>query len=208
MALSNGNNRQDGSVKFLTYRTTDKNKVEIEPCFETSEKVDGVWTVTGTFTRFSGNLEKVTPLTKEFKKDGKVIDTKEIVEFRVRDGDELYIISFTYRVATRMLFNATLNLESFEDIEISASRNKEWDNLWLKQGGKNVRGRYVKEDLPAVEEVTVGKKLIRSYDPVNTFFRDELEKLGEKIGKTPKREVASKVEPTVSESNDDQEIPF
>jgi len=77
----------------------------------------------GQYDRFSGNLKRIVPKVKEYKKEGKVIDAKDVVAIFLEDGEDTYMLELTYKISTRNLFNRFLNLNTFENLEISYWRD-------------------------------------------------------------------------------------
>ncbi len=217
MALGRQNNVQ-GELIVLNLKTTDENRVPIEPKFDVLRKSNetGKFEKTGVETSFSGRLKSVQTKVSEFKKDGKVIDSKEKVDLYVADGEETYLLSLNYNIASRGLFNRLFSLESFDDIEINVWQDeKKYTVLTLRQNNKSIKGKYKKEDFPEAEVITnkKGEVLKREYGEVDAFFKEKLVELGERVkGHTP----AKKAEPAgvtgqasaALGDDDDQQIPF
>lgn len=217
MALGRQNNVQ-GELIVLNLKTTDENRVPIEPRFDVLRKnsESGKFEKTGVETSFSGRLKSLQTKVSEFKK-GDLVDRKEKVDLYVADGDETYLLSLNYNIASRGLFNRLFSLETFDDIEINVWQDeKKYTVLTLRQGGKSVKGLYKKEDFPEAEVIKnkKGEVLKREYGEVDAFFKTKLDELGEKVkGYRP-----AKVEATTGGvsgqasaalgDDEDQTIPF
>lgn len=213
MSTYSGNNTQSrGPLIVLNSKHMDEDKNDIAPHFVKSEKQpNGNWEVIGQCTGFTGRLIRVSPEVKEIKKDGKVVGTKEMVKLLVAsdDSDETYLLSLTYRISTRDLFNTILNIEdTAAPIDVSYTRNKGgFEKFWLKQNGKNIHGKYPYEELAAkVKKLVVNKQNITDSGELNDFLRDELKAFNERLSKAPAPAPVKQEYKQVEQ--DEDEIPF
>ncbi len=195
MSLYNGGSQQSGKLVVLNTKHLSPAKEPIDPHFVAMEKnAEGKWEEVGTYRNLKAKLVKVTPETKEYKKDGKVVDEKEMVKllFASEDSDESYLLSLTYRMASRDFFNSLLGLETYDGLEISYYRNKKgFEKLSLKQGGEWVEGKFTYDELKEkIKYVEIRKKMESDPSELNDFLREELKTLNEKISQTPKTEPA------------------
>ncbi len=196
MALGRNNNNEQGELIVLNLKTVDENRVPIEPRFDVLRKnpESGKFEKTGAETSFSGRLKSVQTKVSEYKKDGKVVESKEKVDLYVADGDETYLLSLNYNIASRGLFNRILNLESFENLEINCWRDKNnYNVLTLRQNGQSVKGKYTRDDVPAAKEVKLRGQVVRDYQEIDDFFKENLVEFGDNIKSfrpvAPKKEV-------------------
>lgn len=193
MALSNGRgNTADGNLIVLKPKHQDADKKPVKPHFEVRGKDEtGEWVDMGQYDRFSGNLKRIVPKVKEYKKDGKVIDAKDIVGIFLEDGEDTYMLELTYKISTRNLFNRFLNLETFENLEISYWRDdKGYDVMTLRQNDQVVKAKYYKKNeftkegeelLPETRKVKVNKVEVTDSTELDEFFKAKLEELNSKV---------------------------
>lgn len=219
MALQSGGNgpKNDTKLIILKPKSQDKDKNQLKPYFQVTEKVNDKWEVSAnqTIDRFSGRLKKVVAKESEFKRGGVVVETKDIVQLYVEDGDETYLVEFTYRLATRRLFTRLANLKTFDNLEISYWRDDGgYDSFSLRQNGEIVQPKFAKEELPQPKEVTVNKVKMRDNSELDAFLKAELELINDKISAAAKTEVKSSVKTKVvdevkeDDSDNTDDIPF
>lgn len=216
MALGRKNSDQSNSTLiFLSPRTKDEKGEKADPHFLIRKKVDGEWVQAGSVDRFSGNLSKIESKEIPLKKGGKM----ELITVTVEDPEteEKYVADFGFKVATRGLFNRLINLETFENIEISYWENdKGYDVLSLRQNNEPVKAKYTKEEIPQVQEVKLRGETVRDYILVDTFYKEELAALNDKIKVAPKTENVEKKAPKEETGPDyhdvsgidDESVPF
>ncbi len=217
MSTYSGSNKSTGPLIVLNSKHMDEKKAPLVPHFTKSAKQeDGTWKVIGDCTGFTGKLVRVSPETKTIKDDkGKITAVKEMVKllFQSDDSDESYLLSLTYRIASRDLFNSILNLEDLETpIDISYSRNKNgYEKFWLNQNGSAVWGKYPYEDLKAKIKMETKKGITTAdNEELDAFFVEKLKEFNEKLAKVPASAPAPKQEykNVASSEEDSQEIPF
>lgn len=214
-----GNNNTGKKLIVLNAIHMDKDKNKVVPHFTEMEKLDDKWeTVRGEtpLKGFSGTLVRVTPETKEFKDAaGKVIDVKESVKLLFDGGEENYLLSLTWRMASRNLFNNLLGLETFDNLNISYYRNPAgYETFSLRQNDEIVKtglltNDEVKEKIKKV--MLKGKETSDTYD-LNEFLKAKLIELNDELSAAPKAEtpapVAEKPKAAKKKVEDDSEIPF
>lgn len=213
MSTYSGSNKSTGPLIVLNSKHMDEKKNPLNPHFTKSAKQeDGTWKVIGECTGFTGRLTRVSPETKEIKgPDGKIIATKDMVKllFQSDDSDESYLLSLTYRIASRDLFNSILNLTDLESpVDISYNRNKNgYEKFWLNQNGSAVWGKHPYEELKEkIKMVTVNKVKQADNTEIDTFFADELRAFNESLSKSP---LPAKQEyKNVSDEDEDSKVPF
>jgi len=214
MSTYSGNNTQSNKLIVLNSRHLDESKNPIPPHFTKSEKgEDGLWSEIGQCTGFKARLVKVSPETKEYKsKDGKTVDTKEMVKllFASEDSEESYLLSLTYRMASRDLFNSILNLETFDGLDVSAFRNKKgYEKFSLKQNGEYVPGKYTYEEFKAkIKMVEIRKKLESDPTDLNDMLKLELKGVNDKIAKANSGASPAATSKVEVEEDDESSIPF
>lgn len=215
MRIYNNNNQNSGKLIVLNSVHQDREKNQLVPHFTESEKQpDGSWQVVRAETPlkgFGGDLIRVTPEVKEFKKDGKVVDTKESVKLLFKSGEESYLLSLTWRMASRNLFNNLLGLERFDNLKISYWRGTSgFENLSLYQNDVLVRNGLLTNDemKEKIDKVMIkGKETSDTYR-LNQYLKEELVKLNDEIAaQKPVAPSAPAAAPKV-ESDEESEIPF
>jgi hypothetical protein len=215
-----GNNNTGKKLIVLNAIHMDKDKNKVVPHFTEMEKVDDKWETVRAETPlkgFSGTLIRVTPETKEFKDPtGKVIDTKESVKLLFDGGEENYLLSLTWRMASRNLFNSLLGMEKFDNLNISYYRNPSgYETFCLRQNDKIVKvGLLTNDEVKAkIKKVMLkGKETSDTYD-LNEFLKGKLIELNEEISAAPAAETPvekAPAKPTKKkvESVDLDEAPF
>lgn len=181
------NNKEQGNLIILDFKTTDADKKPVKPyfCIRQKDQETGSYVVKGGESEFCGRLKSIVTKVKEYKNsEGKVIDSKEVVDFYFADDElgETYLMPLSYRIATRGFFNRILALESFDNLRVLTFRDdRGYEALVLYQNGNVVKGKYAKDQIPKPEEFTRRGKVERIYDDVDKFFKEKLEELSEKI---------------------------
>lgn len=214
MALGRNNN-VDGKLIILQPRFKDAEGNKTKPYFSITEKVDGSWTQRKETTdRFSGNVKKFLVKSKDIVRDGKVVDKMNLFDIYVEDGDETYLVSFSFKISTRGLMNRMLNLKSPENIQISIWQDdKGYEVLTLRQNDEIVKAKYAKEEVPVPPEVKIRGNLVRDYFEVDQFFIDKINSftfVSNSEAPESKEEKATKAtkKAKVEVQEDDSEIPF
>lgn len=181
------NNKEQGNLIILDFKTTDADRKPIKPGFSIRKKnaETGQYEVLGNESEFYGRLKTIVTKVKEYKNsDGKVIDSKEVIDLYFADDElnETYLVPLSYRIATRGFFNRLLALETFDNLKVLTFRDdKGYEALVLYQNGVVVKGKYTKENLPKPEEFTRRGKTERIYDQVDAFFKEKLNDLAERV---------------------------
>lgn len=178
------NNEDRGDLIILEFKTSDADKKPIKPEFSIRRKnpETGKYEPQGSVYEFTGNLKTVVTKVKEYKKDGKIIDSKEVVDLYFQDGEETYLVPFSYRIASRSFFNRLLNLTSGENLKVLCFRDdRGYEVVVLYQNGTIVKGKYSRDELPKPQEFVRKGKTERIYDEVDAFMKAKLDELGSKI---------------------------
>lgn len=215
------NSTNNGKLIVLNTVHQIKNKetgevTQVKPYFSESEKVDGKWSVLKTekpLESFTADLTRVTLETHEIKKGDKVIDTKESVKllFRSPDDSESYLLSLTWRMATRNLFNTLLGLQSFDNITISYWRNTAgYETFSVKQNGVPF-----KDGLLSFDEVKekIKKVMFKGKEQTDTteleaYLKDKLVELNEEIAAAPKSAPVEKPAASAEQAEEESELDF
>lgn len=217
-----GTQQQNNSKLYILKIKTEENKVPVAPHFEVLERnpdesAEQKWIVTRKETNVSGDLTKVETEKKNNPKTGQEYD---IIKLTLTDStsNEVFLFDFRFNLLTRSLFNALVNLDSFENVKISIYESKKGDKTYpaiaLRQNEILIKWKYALTDLPAVEEIKdkKGEVVKRDYDDLNAFFLKELGEISEKVKAAPKTEKS--VESDSGEQNsspvppEDDDIPF
>jgi hypothetical protein len=190
MALTNGKNFASGPLIFLSPRsqkTVDGKKVKVDSHFEISRIGEDkkIKPSTETCTTVSGNLIKIELKEREF--NGKI--NKHAVLY-IKDGEDTYHLDLTYRLSSRSLFNAMLNLPDAKNISIGIYDSKKgFETFSLRHNDEVIKWKYKLEELPPVFEVKnkKGEVIQNDYSDVDGFFETGLRELSERLfgpGKT------------------------
>ena len=120
---------------------------------------------------------------------------------------ELYVLTTSFRMDSRSLFNGLLNLKLNDPITISIYANKKgYITYSLKQNGTRVDWKYTLDELPQPTSVPFRGKTMTDYSVVDDFFEKELNELSSTLFGTKKSEPV-KTEST-KETKEDQSVPF
>ena len=219
MALSNGKFPNNGPLIFLSpvsKKTIDGKSVKVDPHFKISRvgADNKIAETTETATEVSGNLLKIEFKEREF--NGQV--NKHVI-LLIKDGADTYYLDLTYRIATRSLFNALLNLESSDNISIGYYESKKgFEAFSLRQNDAIVKWKFDIADQPKAEEIKDKKGVVikTDYSEVDAFFEDALRELavklfGESAAKPEVKAAQKKDTPTeasVTGPDKDSDVPF
>jgi hypothetical protein len=228
MALTNGKNFTSGPLIFLSPRsqkTVDGKKVKVDPHFEISRIGEDkkIKPSSETCTTISGNLIKIELKDREFNNQ---INKHAILY--IKDGDDTYHLDLTYRLSTRSLFNALINLPDAKNISIGIYESKKgFETFSLRQNDEVIKWKYTLEEQPAVEEMVnkAGTKKLTDYSEVDAFFEGHLRAWSDSVlgvgktgGKTEAAAPAAKAEkPAVAapvqqekapKDSIDEDVPF
>lgn len=199
------NNEDRGDLIILEFKTSDADKKPIKPEFSIRRKnaETGRYEAQGSVYEFTGNLKTIVTKVKEYKKDGKIIDSKEVVDLYFQDGEETYLVPFSYRIASRSFFNRILNLTSGDNLKVLCFRDdRGYEVVVLYQNGTIVKGKYSREELPKPQEFVRKGKTERIYDEVDAFMKAKLEELNTKLRSGGHSEPAAK-SPSKEDDGDD-----
>lgn len=202
------NNEDRGDLIILEFKTSDADKKPIKPEFSIRRKnvETGRYEAQGSVYEFTGNLKTIVTKVKEYKKDGKIIDSKEVVDLYFQDGEETYLVPFSYRIASRSFFNRILNLTSGDNLKVLCFRDdRGYEVVVLYQNGTIVKGKYSREELPKPQEFVRKGKTERIYDEVDAFMKAKLEELNTKLRSGGHSEPAAK---STSKEDDGDDIGF
>lgn len=154
----------------------------VKPFFAVSKKMEnGKYEDIGSdIYDVSGYLQSVK--FESYQYEGDTIDTVrlQLVDYDAGENGELYLVSLTYNLLNKNLFNSILNLTDDQlcsKIKISLWENKKgYGSVSLRAGDSLVGWKYSLEELPKAEETTFKGKIMRDYTAVDAFFRKELKK--------------------------------
>lgn len=186
MALTNGKQFSGEPLIFLQPRSVKKGEdgknVKVDPHFEISRVgADGkIALSTETCTEVSGSIIRVDFKNREWNNQ---INKHAI--FYVKDGNDTYHIDFTYRLASRSLFNAILSLTSADNLSIGIYESKKgYETFSLRQNDEIIKWKYTLEEQPQAEEITnkAGTKKITDFSEVDQFFEDVLREWVDNLG--------------------------
>ena len=215
MALGRKDGQNNSNLVFLSPRGKKDGK-EIEPQFFIRRKVGDKYQEDGSTDRFSGTLSKIQHKTVAMVAPAAPL---EVISITLDDAqeNERYIAEFTFKVPTRSLFNRILNLQKFDNVEISYFRNKDgWEAFALRQDGQTITAKYEKGD-PAIPEVEVTKKKNgtedKDYFEVNKFFQEKMVEFGQAIervnsGSSKQEAVKSNQDEDCQKGSSGDDIPF
>lgn len=205
MALGNKGNTNGNLIILKPVTKVDGQ--QCKPFFEVKRKVDGVWmTDEDGVTSVSGDLTKVETETREW--DGSEFATAKIF-LEDKAENELYLIDLRFNIATRSLFNALINVESFDDLSISIYENDNgYANFSIWQNDEMIRWKYSLDDIPAPTETTFKGKKLRDYSETDEFFSNKLDEFAEKVGEAPKSDPSPSTAPETAPEEEEDDIPF
>jgi hypothetical protein len=189
MALNTNSGYSSGPLIFLSPRSKDKDKKDVPPHFEVGRVgPDGkIVNDAETVTNVSGDLFRIEFKEREFNGE-----TFEEPVFYLKDGavNESYRLPIRFGIPGRGLFNrmATLNDGvDFSNLQVDYYRNRNgYETFGLKQKGEPVKWKYENDQIPAALEIkhpTTGKVLQRDYTAPNSFFRNILQQIADKVNK-------------------------
>lgn len=195
MAYSNGQKfDKTDNLLFFSPRAKDANGQKVKPFFTITKLVgDKFEKLEETATEVTGSLVKIDVKDREY--NGVV--GKE-AKLYLKDGvaNEMYVLSLSFRMDSRSLFNGLVNLQNNEPITISIYENKKGYTAYsLKQNGVRVDWKFSQDDLPQPESVVFKGKKQYDYTVVDNFYAERLQELsdflfGKKAIETPKIETA------------------
>jgi len=184
--------------------------------FEISEKVDDKWIARPQMeSAISGNLTKIELGEKEWEEQ-----KYKVFKFYLDDPTtkERILLDTRSTMVTRNIFNAFLNLKSFENISLSlykkpAKDKKEYTNIAVRQNDELIRGKYDIKDIPQAEEIKNSKGVVisRDFQEVDQWYTDKLADLAKIVNSRKKITATDSViaEPETGEpQSGDQEVPF
>jgi hypothetical protein len=200
MALGNTTVQSDNKLVILKIKTktidkdTKKEIPAVPHVFQTTEKIDGKWVASENYIyRFSGDLTKIDFEVGEW--EGTTYDKIKFM-FVDSDAKEQYLLEMRGGGNFRALANSILNLDPADTTGLSVSlykthsdkTNKDYSNIALFQGPKGekgalVKGKFLWEQMPAVEKVTFKGKQISDDSLVNSWIIDKLKEFAAKLGK-------------------------
>ena len=195
MAFGRSTSEQNSNLVFLTPKAKIAGK-EVTPSFHARKKIDGTYQEIKAESEFSGTLVKIEHKLATPPAPAQPFD---LIVYTVDDGENRFVCEFTFKHSTRSLFNRTMGLQDFDNIEIGYFRNKDgFETLALKQNGAPVKAKFAKGEFPEVTIITnpkTGKEVSKDYDEINTFFKDEMIAFGKRLqGAAPTAPVIDKKE--------------
>lgn len=217
MALSNNKkNYENNPLVFLTPRSKDKKGNKVSPYFEVAriDKDKQISKTDETPTQVSGNL--LRPRFKTTQYNGQ--EVKHVVLYITDDkAKETYHIDFTYRIATRSLFNAIISLTNPKGISLSIYESKSgYEAMSLWQNDQLVPWKFGKDELPKSIVVKFKGKDQHDFTPVDDFYETKLKEWADKVfgeesvDETPAPAAAAPTAeaPASNETKKDEDVPF
>lgn len=152
-----------------------------KPSFNVKKKIDGAWVVVQSTSNFYGDFKSLKIGMKYNEDDPKQAELakkygnryRAIVELVDKEANETYRYGFTLRMSTRGLINRLLNLQSFDNVNISIKPSKEgkFENFFVEQNKQSVKWKYEKGEFPEPREyLGKGGKPERDYSNQDEFF--------------------------------------
>ena len=228
-----GTGRGNSNLKAYAFRiVTQKDKVDLDrPHFDVSVKEDGKWVVKPDLQcdRVSGNLIGVEPKATAWGNK-----TIRSVNVTLQDKDEIYFVTVPYSILGRNVMNSLLALVGFENVSINLYQGKPktqgaktYANAAVWQGEAMIKGKFTKEQQPAVPVIELNGTPTRNFNDLDRFYDKHLVELNTEIKKksvvapstATVEETASEAAPAVdehaqaesaskTETKDDDSIPF
>lgn len=206
--LGSKNGNSNGKLVVLKIKTKDAEDKAVPPYFSVSRKVDGKFKEVAQENRFGGRLKefKLEKYTWE-EQENDVI--KVFLEDEVEDEDtgelekETYLLDLRFNLLSRNLLNTLVGLSKGDYIDISLYEKtskkdgKVYPAISVWKDGELAQWKFRLEELPPVAEVKVGKKVVRDYEELNSFYLAAIEKFNaqvvtEPVAEEPKSEKKSK----------------
>lgn len=205
--MSYGNNsKYEGNGTLIFFSPTQKNPdgstTKVSPYFKISKLINGTFEKSEeTATYVSGDLFKVD-VKERIIKD--ISNKAANVYLREKESNEAYVLELLFNVASRSLFNGLINLETFDNLNISIYQTKKgYPAYSIKQNDKRIDWKYKLEEIP--EPILVGKlkgKDVRDFSPIDDFYEKELNELSVRLGGKVSKPVEKPTEPK------DGDVPF
>jgi len=170
---------------------------KVKPYFEISKKEGKEWKIVDdqTISSITGDLSKVEVVEEEWQGDKYFR-----VKLFLRDGDESYLVPLRLSIASRSLLNSLFSLEDFSNITIKYYQTATgYDAYFVSQNDERVAWKYDTSEIPAADEVTLGKKKIRDFTKVDSFYVEKVNELAQRLNKANSRPKSKDVEETVEE---------
>jgi hypothetical protein len=209
MSYGNGVQFDKANPVFFNYCTKDKDGNKVSPFFQISKLINGkVEKTDETCTNLRGDLVKILVEDVEFKG---VPGKRATLYLKDDSAKELYVLKNSFRMDTRSLYNAILNLNAFKDVSISVYANKKgFPAFSLRQNEERVSWKYSLEELPEPEAVTFKGKQMKDFSSVDNFIADELIKLNSHLsGKKSETPIPVPSSPINEDKKvNDEDVPF
>jgi hypothetical protein len=184
-----GTGRGNSNLKAYAFRiVTQKDKIDLDkPHFDVSVKEDGKWVVKPDLQsdRVSGNLIGVEPKATVWGKK-----TIRSVNVTLQDKDEIYFVTVPYSILGRNVMNSLLSLTSFENVSINLYQGKPktqgaktYANASIWQGETMIKGKFTKEEQPAVPVIELNGAPTRNFNDLDRFYDKHLVELNAEIKK-------------------------
>lgn len=203
MAIGKSNQNSGKNVHYVKVVKTDENKKKVAPYFSFRNKQED-----GTYkelrdTAFSGNLTEVK--TEDYEYQGQV--TPQAI-LRVEDGNDVYLLSLLYNFTSRSLLNSLLSLgTNTKGLNFNVYETKKNDKgdtfaaLALWQGDTMIKWFYQKDELPAIEKISIkGKKDLTDSSKLDDFLRIKLDEKFNTKGKQTSKSDAKEDSESLQES--------
>jgi hypothetical protein len=193
---------------FFSPKAKDSDGEKVAPFFTISKVVgDKIEKTDETATEITGSLVKIDVKDREFKG---VMNKEAKLYLKDAAANEVYVLSLSFRMDARSLFNGLLSLQNNDPITISIYQNKKGYSAYsLKQNGARVDWKFSLEDQPQPEGVTFKGKTQYDYTKVDDFFATELNKLSNHLfNKGTESAPPEKTETKVAKEVKSDEVPF
>lgn len=181
MAYGNGTQYDKNSTLiFFSPTNKDSNKQKVDPHFTIAKIVNGkIEKQAETATQVIGSLVKIDVKDREINK---VVNKEAKLYLKDASANELYVVSLSFRLDSRSLFNGLINLQTNDPITVSIYTNKKgYSSYSLKQNNVRVDWKYELEELPRPVSVPFKGKIMNDYSIVDDFFAKELNELSVRL---------------------------
>jgi hypothetical protein len=209
MAYGNGSKfERNDNIFFFSQKSKDKDGKKVAPFFEISRpNGDKIEKLEETATEVGGTLIKVKVEEGEWQ-GSKTFSAKLYLKDESRK--ELYVVNTSFRMDSRSLYNGLINLETYDNVNISTYQTKKLFPAYsIKQNGNRVDWKYKIEELPEPITVMLKGKKVNDYTPIDEFFVKELNELAARLSGKKSESVPETASTTSSsDTSSSEDVPF
>lgn len=202
--MSLSNTQSSGKVYFLKPVDSVKNgtaREKIKPYFSVTQRnEEGKYVETTRATSVCGALTGLR--VSESSYQGTPYSR---IAISLSDKGENYVLDLRHNISTRSLFNSLFSFQNKGALSVEIYRNKAgYTSYALKENGEALHWKHKLEDLPKVEEKTIGRKKFVDTTALEQFFENGLNELNRKFfpnnrnTESPKNPFPKPAAPTVS----------